>query len=246
MRRPLRRLLATAASTAALAAGYLLTGPPAQLPVAPAPAFALEALVTSAAAGPRRGHPQGRPAAASATATATVAGGGSLSQLAARYYHHASWWPRIWWANRALIHNPDLVPAGAHLLIPAPRHPRWTTTRAALAAIPPPPPPPAPAPAPAADPAPAPASAPPPAATGTVTAASGYEACVISAESGGNPSAVNPSSGAGGLYQFLPSTWAGLGYSGLPQDASPATQQQAFDTLYAQSGSAPWSSDGCG
>src|SRR5262249_36987275 len=40
-----------------------------------------------------------------------------------------------------------------------------------------------------------------------------FESCVISHESGGNPRAVNPASGAGGLYQFLPSTWASLGYA---------------------------------
>jgi resuscitation-promoting factor RpfC len=72
---------------------------------------------------------------------------------------------------------------------------------------------------------------------------------VINAESGGNPAAVNPSSGAGGLYQFLPSTWASLGYAsaypGGAQTAPASVQQQAFDKLYAESGSAPWSSDGC-
>jgi soluble lytic murein transglycosylase-like protein len=68
---------------------------------------------------------------------------------------------------------------------------------------------------------------------------------VISHESGGNPAAVNTSSGAGGLYQFLLSTWQSLGYSGLPQDAPVAEQQQAFDRLYAQAGSSPWSTDGC-
>lgn len=73
-----------------------------------------------------------------------------------------------------------------------------------------------------------------------------YQSCVIQRESGGNPRAVNPSSGAGGLYQFMPSTWRGLGYSGSPQDASVATQDQAFQKLYAQAGTSPWTpSDGC-
>jgi hypothetical protein len=80
-----------------------------------------------------------------------------------------------------------------------------------------------------------------------VSAASGsYQQCVITRESGGNPRAVNASSGAGGLYQFLPSTWASLGYSGAPQDASVATQNAAFSKLYATAGTQPWSpSDGC-
>ena len=35
-------------------------------------------------------------------------------------------------------------------------------------------------------------------------------------ESGGNYGAVNPSSGAGGAYQILPSTWALYGGQGAP------------------------------
>jgi soluble lytic murein transglycosylase-like protein len=72
-----------------------------------------------------------------------------------------------------------------------------------------------------------------------------FQECVIARESGGDASAVNPASGAGGLYGFLPSTWASLGYSGLPEDASVAVQTQAFDKLYAEAGTTPWSSDGC-
>ena len=69
---------------------------------------------------------------------------------------------------------------------------------------------------------------------------------MIQAESGGNASAVNPSSGAGGLYGFLPSTWQGLGYSGLPENASVAQQNAAFAKEYAQSGASAWSAyDGC-
>ena len=69
---------------------------------------------------------------------------------------------------------------------------------------------------------------------------------MIQAESGGNASAVNPYSGAGGLYQFLPSTWQALGFSGLPQDASVAEQNAAFAKEYAESGTGAWSAyDGC-
>jgi LysM repeat protein len=93
--------------------------------------------------------------------------------------------------------------------------------------------------------APAPVTS--PGSTGSVTGTPGsYQQCVITRESGGNPRAVNASSGAGGLYQFLPSTWAALGYSGLPQDAPVSVQNQAFKRLYAQDGTSPWSpSDGC-
>ena len=78
----------------------------------------------------------------------------------------------------------------------------------------------------------------------------GFEACVISHESGGNPGAVNPSSGAGGLYQFLPSTWASLGfaaaYPGGAQTAPVSVQHEAFAKLYAEAGTAPWAPyDGC-
>ena len=77
-----------------------------------------------------------------------------------------------------------------------------------------------------------------------------FEACVISRESGGNPRAVNPSSGAGGLFQFLPSTWAGLGYAGAypggAQTAPVSVQEAAFAKLYAEAGTSPWAPyDGC-
>jgi hypothetical protein len=77
-----------------------------------------------------------------------------------------------------------------------------------------------------------------------------FESCVISRESGGNPHAVNPASGAGGLFQFLPSTWAGLGfaagYPGGAQTAPVGVQESAFAKLYAEAGPSPWRPyDGC-
>lgn len=73
-----------------------------------------------------------------------------------------------------------------------------------------------------------------------------FQACVIARESGGNPGAVNPSSGAGGLYGFLPSTWASLGYGGLPENAPVWEQNEAFYKLYAEAGTSPWAPyDGC-
>jgi hypothetical protein len=79
---------------------------------------------------------------------------------------------------------------------------------------------------------------------------SAFEACVIRVESGGNPRAVNASSGAGGLFQFLPSTWASLGfaaqYPGGAQTAPVSVQEAAFAKLYAEAGTAPWAPyDGC-
>ena len=51
-------------------------------------------------------------------------------------------------------------------------------------------------------------------------------------ESGGDYSAVNPSSGAGGAWQFLPSTWRSVGGTGLPQNATPAEQDKRAAILW--------------
>ncbi len=67
-----------------------------------------------------------------------------------------------------------------------------------------------------------------------------FLACVRQRESGGNYRAVNPSSGAGGAYQFMPSTWRAMGGQGLPQNASPAEQDAMAMKLYAQAGRSPW------
>ena len=63
---------------------------------------------------------------------------------------------------------------------------------------------------------------------------------IVMCESGGNYGAVNPSSGAGGAYQILPSTWALYGGSGLPQDASPAQQDRIAAQIWADSGGSAW------
>lgn len=87
--------------------------------------------------------------------------------------------------------------------------------------------------------------------TGSYGAAPGsYQSCVIAHESSGDATVVNSSSGAGGLYQFLPSTWAttpwGSQYPGGAQTAPVSVQNQAFQWLYARQGTSPWSTDGCG
>jgi peptidoglycan hydrolase-like protein with peptidoglycan-binding domain len=58
-------------------------------------------------------------------------------------------------------------------------------------------------------------------------------------ESGGNYS-TNTGNGFYGAYQFDLGTWNGLGYSGRPSDASPATQDAAARTLQSQRGWSPW------
>jgi hypothetical protein len=60
-------------------------------------------------------------------------------------------------------------------------------------------------------------------------------------ESGGNYS-TNTGNGYYGAYQFDLRTWQGLGYSGRPSDAAPATQDQAARTLQSARGWSPWPS----
>ncbi|HEV3266660.1 MAG TPA: transglycosylase family protein [Acidimicrobiales bacterium] len=58
-------------------------------------------------------------------------------------------------------------------------------------------------------------------------------------ESGNNYSD-NTGNGYYGAYQFSLQTWQGIGYSGLPSDASPSLQDQAAQQLQAQSGWGQW------
>ena len=58
-------------------------------------------------------------------------------------------------------------------------------------------------------------------------------------ESGGNYS-TNTGNGFYGAYQFDQGTWNGLGYSGLPSNASAGTQDAAARTLQSQRGWQPW------
>jgi septal ring factor EnvC (AmiA/AmiB activator) len=63
---------------------------------------------------------------------------------------------------------------------------------------------------------------------------------IVMCESGGNYGAVNPSSGAGGAYQILPSTWALYGGQGAPQDASKEEQDRIAAEIWADSGPSAW------
>jgi Transglycosylase-like domain/LysM domain len=75
---------------------------------------------------------------------------------------------------------------------------------------------------------------------------SGFQACVISRESGGQSQVMN-STGHYGLYQFSASTWAA--YGGNPASfghASVAEQNAVFANAMAQGGQSNWSPyDGC-
>lgn len=75
--------------------------------------------------------------------------------------------------------------------------------------------------------------------------------CVMNRESGGDPTIVNPSSGSSGLFQYLDSTWANLGYAGRygvskASYASASQQWEAAHDTLARVGRSPWAGPGCG
>lgn len=80
-----------------------------------------------------------------------------------------------------------------------------------------------------------------------------FFSCVIYRESRGNAGAVNGSSGAAGLYQFLPSTWNSTARAAGRGDLvglNPATvdinnQHYLAHFLYLWQGKSPWAADGC-
>lgn len=59
-------------------------------------------------------------------------------------------------------------------------------------------------------------------------------------ESGGNPSAVNPA-GYYGLFQFSQATWAAVGGTGNPANASVEEQWKRARILYSTAGASQWS-----
>jgi septal ring factor EnvC (AmiA/AmiB activator) len=65
-------------------------------------------------------------------------------------------------------------------------------------------------------------------------------AYIVMCESGGDYGALNPSSGAGGAYQVLPSTWELYGGSGEPQNAPKAEQDRIAGEIWADSGGSAW------
>jgi hypothetical protein len=62
---------------------------------------------------------------------------------------------------------------------------------------------------------------------------------IAACESGGDPTAVN-AAGYYGKYQFDTGTWASVGGSGNPAEASEAEQDYRAALLYARAGSSPW------
>lgn len=152
-----------------------------------------------------------------ATGTYTVRPGDTLSKIAAA--QHLGSWQTLYNANRDRIRNPNLIYVGQVLVLPG-----------NSVAAPPAPAPPAPVPVP-----PAPAPAPGNITTIITNAAVRYGQspsamiAVAQCESSFNPNAVNPSSGASGLFQFLPSTWR----------TTPYANSNIFDP-YASANAAGW------
>jgi LysM repeat protein len=170
----------------------------------------------------------------------TVVSGNTLSGISARFCGTPADYPNL--AAASGIANPDMIYVGEDIKLRC-HH---------AVSSPPPPAPSANASDDAAQSSGGSAQAPPqqPPQSASTSGMSAFESCVISRESGGNPQAFNPSSGAGGLFQFLPSTWASLGYAGSypggAQTAPVGVQEAAFAQLYAEAGTAPWAPyDGC-
>ena len=63
---------------------------------------------------------------------------------------------------------------------------------------------------------------------------------IVMCESGGNYSALNPSSGAGGAYQIIPSTWEAYGGKGLPHLAPKAEQDRIARLIWENDGPGAW------
>ena len=77
-------------------------------------------------------------------------------------------------------------------------------------------------------------------ATSSVSTGSSLPTCTWQPESGGNPTAVNPSSGAGGYYQITPATWAAYGGTGAPQSAPMSQQTAIAQKIYQSQGPSAW------
>jgi LysM repeat protein len=182
------------------------------------------------------------PAVAKHDSYVTVKPGETLSSISQHLYGSSADWPALWWANRHGVPNPEQIRVGQKLQLVSKSSVKKLVREAEAAAAAS-----QHAQAPATTEAAAPVAEPATTAyTGAYTGSGGFQSCVIAAESGGDASAVNGSTGAGGLYGFLPSTWQALGYSGLPEDASVAQQNAAFAKEYGESGGSAWSAyDGC-
>jgi peptidoglycan hydrolase CwlO-like protein len=65
-------------------------------------------------------------------------------------------------------------------------------------------------------------------------------AYIVMCESGGDYGALNPSSGAGGAYQIIPSTWDLYGGEGAPHEAPKSEQDRIAAEIWGDSGGSAW------
>jgi len=160
----------------------------------------------------------------------TVRRGDYLSKIAAEDCGNQKFWTGILAANKSKISNPDLIYPGERLKLScreAPVPVIATVTDAVSATLryhhhyvq---------------------------AANISTAGMGGFQACVISRESGGNSQVMN-SSGHYGLYQFSSSTWEAYGGSAADfGHASVSEQNRVFNNAMAQGGEFNWSPyDGC-
>lgn len=205
-------------------------------------ALPASAAVTPVAPEQMADHVRTVTAPAPAIPTVTVRAGDTLSGLAQQYCGSAGKWPNLFGGNSATVKNPNIIYVGQVIKLACKAVARYFT------------------PPPAGPPVTVTAAAP----VVTVTGASGgtgpvdaagvaaaYAAfagasCIVTRESGGDPTIVNTASGAAGLYQDLPSTWNG--YDGYASAAdAPVSVQIEFNVALSGDGTnlSPWAADGC-
>jgi LysM repeat protein len=148
-----------------------------------------------------------------------VQAGDTLWSMAQRFYGNPLLWSRIYYANQSQIHDPNLIDQGQKLTIPqagttSPATNSAAATRSRASAVP------------------AQASS-PSSVTGYIQQAAqgtGLPESVVAAqvqvESNYDSGAISPA-GAEGPYQFLPSTWATLGFP-AGQEFDWATSTHAY------------------
>ena len=231
---PQASLSATSAELLAVVTGQPAVGPALRLDAAQAAALT-----------PKGKHHR------AASSKYVVKDGDSLASIAQRLYRSSDYWTVLYWANHREIKYASEIQAGQVLTVPA-KPAKIPAAPASLA-------PAAPAPttsttsttstvstASSADSSSSAPSQAPAQSSGSYTGGSGLQACIIAAESGGNPQIWN-ASGHYGLYQFSASTWAE--YGGNPADfgnASVAEQNQVYDNAIAAGGASNWTLyDGC-
>jgi hypothetical protein len=167
-----------------------------------------------------------------------VVSGDTLTSIAGRIWGAADAvnWPWLWYSNKTAVPDPSVIHIGTVLTEPAdPPVPGWLQTAADAAMG-------------SSQPAAYVSYSSPQPSGGSVSTAgmAAFEACVIARESGGNPTAYNPSSGASGLFQFLASTWDNYGGYSEARYAPVSVQEAYFAIEYAADGTSPWAPyDGC-